>query len=303
VGVMGAEVPGEPAVRLRPGVFSPEHESPQEFQQRLVTERAMLMRKLELDAELGVATWAAARQIKQEALGARCEAEAMRIQLEEVRREIEEMRMGEVEGEQSGDAEREHSSGAEVSMVDEAGDDIDWERLEGRLGHFVNATQALGTDAGVDAFRDGLQAALEADARDGGDGGAVGCWDPWRLRHDRAFRRTAHGRITQWFNDMLDRTKRRANASRGEGDAAGEMAPEWDPRALGGGVAAQRAQCAVFARWMLQNLDSLRTCNVSGLLMVKHQIACHHTTAQSTRVAATATGLLTGKPDWALILS
>jgi hypothetical protein len=124
VGVMGAEVPGEPAVRLRPGVFSPEHESPQEFQQRLVTERAMLMRKLELDAELGVATWAAARRIKQEALGARCEAEAMRIQLEEVRREIEEMRMGEVERERSGDAEREHSSGAEVSMVDEAGDDI-----------------------------------------------------------------------------------------------------------------------------------------------------------------------------------
>ena len=120
MGVMGAEVPGEPAVRLRPGVFSPEHESPQEFQQRLVTERAMLMRKLELDAELGVATWAAARRIKQEALGARCEAEAMRIQLEEVRREIEEMRMGEVERERSGDAEREHSSGAEVSMVDEA---------------------------------------------------------------------------------------------------------------------------------------------------------------------------------------
>ena len=53
MGFMGAEVPGEPAVRLRPGVFSPEHESPQEFQQRLVTERAMLMRKLELDAELG----------------------------------------------------------------------------------------------------------------------------------------------------------------------------------------------------------------------------------------------------------
>lgn len=128
------------------------------------------MRKLELDAELGVATWAAARQIKQEALGARCEAEAMRIQLEEVRREIEEMRMGEVERERSGDAEREHSSGAEVSMVDEAGDDIDWERLEGCLGHFVNATQALGTDAGVDAFRDGLQAALEVDAGDGGDG-------------------------------------------------------------------------------------------------------------------------------------